>query len=204
MFTRASDSNGLGALSRHAAASYGSFFQPRASFSPSETKCFARMRLKSLKSFVCGLELQPIGREAVQMVEDADEGVRRGRLAGVDLGADEVEPARAAPSGEARSRRRGWIRGGRAARGRSAAPVGRSGSPRRRWPGSSLPRSGARMRCPRSADAVSTGIDLAVGAGIWRSFCETDSLAPIPSTAKDLSKKAPHLAGSPDGSWSWF
>jgi hypothetical protein len=39
----------------------------------------------------CGLEAQAVGREAVQMVEDAHEGMRRRRLAGVDLGTDEIE-----------------------------------------------------------------------------------------------------------------
>jgi hypothetical protein len=38
-----------------------------------------------------GLEPQAVGREAVQMVEDAHEGMRRRRLAGVDLCADEIE-----------------------------------------------------------------------------------------------------------------
>jgi hypothetical protein len=39
----------------------------------------------------CGFETQTVGRKAVQVVEDANEGVRRRRLAGVDLGADEIE-----------------------------------------------------------------------------------------------------------------
>jgi hypothetical protein len=39
----------------------------------------------------CGLEPQAIRREAVQMVENANVGIRRRRLAGVDLAADEVE-----------------------------------------------------------------------------------------------------------------
>jgi hypothetical protein len=38
-----------------------------------------------------GLEPQAVGREAVQMVEDADESMRSRRLAGVDLAADEIE-----------------------------------------------------------------------------------------------------------------
>jgi hypothetical protein len=43
------------------------------------------------ESVECGFEPQAVGREAVQMVEDADEGMRRRRLARVDLGADQVE-----------------------------------------------------------------------------------------------------------------
>jgi hypothetical protein len=39
----------------------------------------------------CVFEAQAIGREPVQMVEDANEGMRRRRLAGVDLSADQVE-----------------------------------------------------------------------------------------------------------------
>ena len=38
-----------------------------------------------------GLEPQAIRGQAVQMVEDANEGMRRRRLAGVDLGSDEIE-----------------------------------------------------------------------------------------------------------------
>ena len=38
-----------------------------------------------------GPEPQAIGGEAVQMVEEANEGMRRRRLAGVDLAADEIE-----------------------------------------------------------------------------------------------------------------
>ena len=40
---------------------------------------------------VHALEPEAVGREAVQMVEDANEGMRRRRLAGVDLGTDEIE-----------------------------------------------------------------------------------------------------------------
>jgi hypothetical protein len=46
----------------------------------------------------CAAKAEPLGRKAVQMIEDANEGVRRGRLAGVDLAADQVErPLEAAP-----------------------------------------------------------------------------------------------------------
>jgi hypothetical protein len=38
-----------------------------------------------------GLEPQAIRRQAVQMVEDANVGIRSRRLAGIDLAADEVE-----------------------------------------------------------------------------------------------------------------
>jgi hypothetical protein len=38
-----------------------------------------------------GPEPQAIRRKSVQMVEEANEGMRRRRLAGVDLGADEIE-----------------------------------------------------------------------------------------------------------------
>jgi hypothetical protein len=42
-------------------------------------------------SLECGLETQAVGRKAIQMVEDADEGVRGRGLGGVDLAADEIE-----------------------------------------------------------------------------------------------------------------
>ena len=38
-----------------------------------------------------GLEPQAVGREAVQMVEDANEGMRRRGLSGIDLSPDQVE-----------------------------------------------------------------------------------------------------------------
>jgi hypothetical protein len=39
----------------------------------------------------CGLEPQAIGREAVEMLEDADVRIGGGGLAGVDLPADQIE-----------------------------------------------------------------------------------------------------------------
>ena len=70
------------------------------------------------------------------MVEDANEGMHRRRLAGVDLAADQVE--RPLEPGDLQERE---VVGGigvaalELLRGRSAAPGGRSNAPPRRWRG---------------------------------------------------------------------
>ena len=151
------------------------------------------------------LEPQAVGRETVQMVEDANEGMRRRRLAGVDLPADQVERrssraiCRSVKSSAGLALRRSscsrticWTR--RRLRF-SEVEMARIDSP---------PIRRAKIRRARLCSSLKERTGFAAGEGMGQSFGERASIANILPIGKGLSKNlAGALGQNPIASYDW-